>query len=105
MTMEKKEMNKIKNYLSSRRTTKDDLLIHQGSNIRYKYKRRSLPSDIGVLDIDIIKIIDKIKADIEEMKSGLKFKKDKTAQGHRASKAKASSSPALSQIMLRRRLQ
>ena len=29
--------NKIKNYLSSRRTTKDDLLIHQGSNIRYKY--------------------------------------------------------------------
>ena len=69
--------NKIKNYLSSRRTTKDDLLIHQGSNIRYKYKRRSLPSDINILNIDIIKIIDKIKADIEEMKSDLKFKKDK----------------------------
>ena len=69
--------NKIKNYLSSRRTTKDDLLIHQGSNIRYKYKRRSLPSDINILNIDIIKIIDKIKADIEEMKSDLIFKKDK----------------------------
>ena len=34
-----------------------------------------------------------------------KQKKDKTAQGHRASKAKAPSSPALSKVMLQRRLQ
>lgn len=40
-----------------------------------------------------------------EKKRKRRLKKDKTAQGHRASKAKASSSPALSQIMLRRRLQ
>ena len=69
--------NKIKNYISSRRTTNDSLLKQEGSNIRYRYKRHSLPSDINILDIDIIKIIDKIKEDIEEIKSDLKFKSNK----------------------------
>ena len=69
--------NKIKNYISSRRTTNDSLLKQEGSNIRYRYKRHSLPSDINILNIDIIKIIDKIKEDIEEIKSDLKFKSNK----------------------------
>ena len=69
--------NKIKNYISSRRTTNDSLLKQEGSNIRYRYKRHSLPSDINILNIDIIKIIDKIKGDIEEIKSDLKFKSNK----------------------------
>ena len=69
--------NRIKNYISSRRTTNDSLLKQEGSNIRYRYKRHSLPSDINILNIDIIKIIDKIKGDIEEIKSDLKFKSNK----------------------------
>ena len=69
--------NKIKNYISSRRTTNDSLLKQEGSNIRYRYKRHSLPSDINILNIDIIKIIDKIKEDFEEIKSDLKFKSNK----------------------------
>ena len=69
--------NKIKNYISSRRTRNDTLLKQEGSNIRYRYKRHSLPSDINILNIDIIKIIDKIKEDIEEIKSDLKFKSNK----------------------------
>ena len=73
----KNHSNKIKNYLSTRRTTTDNSLIkNQGSNIRYRYKRYSLPSDIENLNnsnIDIIKLIDNIKASIEEIKANIKF--------------------------------
>ena len=73
----KNHSNKIKNYLSTRRTTTDNSLIkNQGSNIRYRYKRYSLLSDIENLNnsnIDIIKLIDNIKASIEEIKANIKF--------------------------------
>ena len=70
----KNHSNRIKMYISARRTTNDNSLIkNQGSNIRYRYKRYSLPSDIEDLNIDIIKVIDNIKASIEELKTNLKF--------------------------------
>ena len=69
--------NKIKNYISSRRTTAYSLINNQGNNIRYKYKRYSLPSDINNLNIDIIKVIDEIKVLIDEIKSDIKFSNNK----------------------------
>ena len=70
----KNHSNRIKMYISARRTTNDNSLIkNQGSNIRYRYKRYSLPSDIEDLNIDIIKVIDNIKTSIEELKTNLKF--------------------------------
>ena len=74
LSQNKNHSNRIKMYITARRTTNDNSLIkNQGSNIRYRYKRYSLPSDIEDLNIDIIKVIDNIKASIEELKTNLKF--------------------------------
>ena len=74
LSQNKNHSNRIKMYITARRTTNDNSLIkNQGSNIRYRYKRYSLPSDIEDLNIDIIKEIDNIKASIEELKTNLKF--------------------------------
>ena len=71
----------IKLYLISRRTiSNSSLLKNQGSGVRYKYKRYSLPSDIDNYDnitIDIIKEIDNIKTTINDLKSDLKFSQNK----------------------------
>lgn len=78
LSQNKNHSNRIKMYITARRTTNDNSLIkNQGSNIRYRYKRYSLPSDIEDLNIDIIKIIDNIKASIEELKTNLKFSLNK----------------------------
>ena len=74
---QKNHTNKIKNYLSARRTTTDSLLKTPHSNIRYKYKRHSLPSDIDKFDIDMINVIDKIKYSFEEIKSETNFSTNK----------------------------
>lgn len=65
--------NKIKNYISSRRTITDYLSKTPTSNIRYKYKRYSLPQDLNTLNIDIINIMDKIKTSFEDKKIDIKF--------------------------------
>ena len=71
----------IKLYLISRRTiSNSSLLKNQGSGVRYKYKRYSLPYDIDNYDnitIDIIKEIDNIKTTINDLKSDLKFSQNK----------------------------
>ena len=71
----------IKMYLMSRKTTSNSSLIkNQGSGVRYKYKRYSLPSDINNYDninIDVIKEIDNIKSIINDLKSDLKFSQNK----------------------------
>ena len=65
--------NKIKNYISSRRTITDYLSKTPTSNIRYKYKRHSLPPDLNILNVDIINIMDKIKTSFEDKKIDIKF--------------------------------
>ena len=65
--------NKIKNYISSRRTITDYLSKTPTSNIRYKYKRHSLPPDLNTLNVDIINIMDKIKTSFEDKKIDIKF--------------------------------
>ena len=79
-----KTMQRSKNielYLISRRTiSNSSLLKNQGSGVRYKYKRYSLPYDIDNYDnitIDIIKEIDNIKTTINDLKSDLKFSQNK----------------------------
>ena len=73
----------IKLYLISRRTiSNSSLLKNQGSGVRYKYKRYSLPYDINInnydnITIDIIKEIDNIKTTINDLKSDLKFSQNK----------------------------
>ena len=58
---------KVKKYISSRRA-KDIILTNEGSGIRFKYKRYSLPSDIKDLNIDIMKIIEEVKKELAELK-------------------------------------
>ena len=63
----KNHTNKVKKYISSRRA-KDIILTNEGSGIRFKYKRYSLPSDINDLNIDIMKIIEEVKKELAEIK-------------------------------------
>ena len=63
----KNHTNKVKKYISSRRA-KDIILTNEGSGIRFKYKRYSLPSDIKDLNIDIMKIIEEVKKELAELK-------------------------------------
>ena len=63
----KNHTNKVKKYISSRRA-KDIILKNEGSGIRFKYKRYSLPSDIKDLNIDIMKIIEEVKKELAELK-------------------------------------
>ena len=63
----KNHTNKVKKYISSRRA-KDIILKNEGSGIRFKYKRYSLPSDINDLNIDIMKIIEEVKKELAEIK-------------------------------------
>ena len=63
----KNHTNKVKKYISSRRA-KDIILTNEGSGIRFKYKRYSLPSDIKDLNIDIMKIIEEVKKELTELK-------------------------------------
>ena len=76
-----KRSKNIKMHLMSKRKILDSsLLKNQGSGVRYKYKRYSLPSDINNYDnitIDVIKEIDNIKLIISDLKSDLKFSQNK----------------------------
>ena len=68
--------NKIKNYLSTRRTPTPSLKKNQGSGIRYRYKKYSLSSEKNNFNNsteDIIIIIDKIKSNLIEIKLDIKF--------------------------------
>ena len=68
--------NKIKNYLSTRRTPTPSLKKNQGSGIRYRYKKYSLSSEKNNFNNsteDIINIIDKIKSNLIEIKLDIKF--------------------------------
>lgn len=71
---QKNHSAKIQKYISSRR--ENDLLKTPNSNIRYKYKRYSLPYD-NVRNLDIINSIDQIKSTFDEIKSDIKYSKNK----------------------------
>ena len=72
---------KIKIDLMSRRTISNSCLLkNQGSGVRYKYKKYSIPSDIdnyNNINIDVIKEIDAIKSEINNIKSDMKFSQNK----------------------------
>lgn len=68
----------VKKYISNRRTIFESKTENKSNGIRYKYKRYSLPSNINIdNEIDIIKIMDKIKTSLDELKSDLKFSQNK----------------------------
>ena len=66
--------NMIKNYLTTRRTP---LKKNQNSGIRYRYKKYSLSCEKANSSEDIINIIDKIKSNLIEIKSDIKFTSNK----------------------------
>ena len=70
----KEHSSMVKKYISNRRTIFESKTENKSNGIRYKYKRYSLPSNINIdNEIDIIKIMDKIKTSLDELKSYLKF--------------------------------
>ena len=74
----KEHSSMVKKYISNRRTIFESKTENKSNGIRYKYKRYSLPSNINIdNEIDIIKIMDKIKASLDELKSDLKFSQNK----------------------------
>ena len=74
----KEHSSMVKKYISNRRTIFESKTENKSNGIRYKYKRYSLPSNINIdNEIDIIKIMDKIKTSLDELKSDLKFSQNK----------------------------